>query len=102
MRSISQSEEMRPRSHSGGSSDGKPITSGRRQTNALGPSWRARCDSMPVGTRPQRALSRLSSHESDEGTTPKEEQTSPSRYILEVCMNQAKQNSAPCKVALLY
>ncbi|XP_072028075.1 uncharacterized protein [Amphiura filiformis] len=39
---------------------------------------RARCDSMPVTTRPARtSLSRLGSHESDEGTIPKEE-TSPS------------------------
>ena len=81
MRSISQQEEMRPRSQSGSSTDGKPITSSRRQPSGLGPSWRARCDSMPVGTRPTRtSLSRLGSHESDEGTIPKEE-TSPSRYV---------------------
>ncbi|XP_030830556.1 insulin receptor substrate 1 isoform X2 [Strongylocentrotus purpuratus] len=59
MRSVKQQEEMRPRSHSSTMSSGNPgsdskshsASGSRRQSNTLGPSWRTRCDSMPVPNR---------------------------------------------------
>ncbi|XP_071482720.1 uncharacterized protein [Diadema antillarum] len=82
MRSVRQQEEMRPRSHSstinsGGGTDPKGVSGsgGRRQANTLGPSWRTRCDSMPVPNRqgPGRSNSRVRvSSEGEEGQ-PREE-----------------------------
>lgn len=59
MRSVKQQEEMRPRSHSstmssgnqGSDSKSHSGSGSRRQSNTLGPSWRTRCDSMPVPNR---------------------------------------------------
>ncbi|XP_041472981.1 insulin receptor substrate 1-like isoform X3 [Lytechinus variegatus] len=85
MRSVRQQEEMRPRSHSSTMSSGNPgsetkshsASTSRRQSNTLGPSWRTRCDSMPVPNRAMpgsRSGSRSRGNSEGEDGQPKEEQ----------------------------
>ena len=92
MRSVRQQEEMRPRSHSstmsvGPNSDAKSGAGGRRQVNTLGPSWRTRCDSMPVPNRqaPGRGARVRGSSEGEDGQQELAiaSSNSPVRYGLE-------------------
>lgn len=98
MRSVKQQEEMRPRSHSstmssgnqGSDSKSHSGSGSRRQSNTLGPSWRTRCDSMPVPNRAMpgsRSGSRSRGNSEGEDGQSKEEHaiassSSPVRLVL--------------------